>query len=216
MYSCAVKTRARIIVFNKPFRVMSQFTDTAGRLALADFIAEQGFYPAGRLDYDSEGLLVLCEDGAAQHRIASPRFRTVKTYLAQVEGTPCEQALDTLRSGVRLRDGMTLPAVVEHIPDPGLWPRNPRIRERASIPTVWLRIRLTEGRNRQVRRMTAAVGYPTLRLVRWSVGPWSLDGLQPGEWRRESLVIHPARRGAADGASAKRTPRDSRGVRRRL
>jgi len=216
MYSCAVKAGARIIIFNKPFRVLSQFTDAGGRCTLAEFIADEGFYPAGRLDYDSEGLLVLCEDGAVQHRIASPRFRTVKTYLAQVEGEPDEEALEKLRTGVRLSDGVTLPAEVERIADPGLWPRNPPIRVRANIPTSWLRIRLTEGRNRQVRRMTAAVGYPTLRLVRWSVGPWSLEGLQPGEWRRETLAIHRARNRVRDGASAKRSTRGSRPMRRRL
>lgn len=176
-----------IILFNKPFGVLSQFTDErqgAPRPTLARFIDAPGFYPAGRLDFDSEGLLVLCDDGRMQATIADPRFKLPKTYLAQVEGEPDEVALDALRRGVPLKDGLTRPAAAERIAPPRLWPRDPPIRVRKSIPDSWLRLTITEGRNRQVRRMTAAAGHPTLRLVRWSVGEWSLEGLAPGEWRR--------------------------------
>ena len=175
-----------LILFNKPYGVLSQVTDerqAAPRPTLAEFIVAPGFYPAGRLDFDSEGLLVLSDDGRMQARIADPRFKLPKTYLVQIEGDPAEQALDTLRQGVRMKDGMTLPATVERIDDPKLWPRDPPIRVRKSIPDCWLRLTIHEGRNRQVRRMTAAVGHPTLRLVRWSVGEWTLEGLAPGNWR---------------------------------
>ncbi|MGN3975016.1 pseudouridine synthase [Tsuneonella sp. SYSU-LHT278] len=176
-----------IILFNKPYGVLSQFTDErqgAPRPTLARFIDAPGFYPAGRLDFDSEGLLVLCDDGRMQARIADPRFKLSKTYLAQVEGEPDEAALGALRRGVPLKDGLTRPAVAERIAPPRLWPRDPPIRVRKSVPDSWLRLTITEGRNRQVRRMTAAAGHPTLRLVRWSVGEWSLEGLAPGEWQR--------------------------------
>ena len=175
-----------IILFNKPFGVLSQFTDERlgnARPTLAAFIDAPGYYPAGRLDFDSEGLMVLCDNGRMQARIADPRFKLAKTYLVQVEGEPNEAALDALRQGIRLKDGMTRPAEADRVADPALWPRDPPIRVRKSIPDGWLRLTITEGRNRQVRRMTAAVGHPTLRLVRWSVGQWSLDGLAPGEWR---------------------------------
>jgi 23S rRNA pseudouridine2457 synthase len=173
-----------LIAFNKPFNVLCQFTDGAGRRTLADFITIKGVYPAGRLDYDSEGLLILTDDGALQKRVADPRHRTKKTYLAQVEGVPDEKALALLRRGVKLKDGMTAPAGAKLVEEPGwLWAREPAIRYRRNIPTAWLEITLTEGRNRQVRRMTAAVGHPTLRLVRASIGEWSLDGLAPGQWR---------------------------------
>lgn len=175
-----------IILFNKPFGVLSQFTDERlgnARPTLAAFIDAPGYYPAGRLDFDSEGLMVLCDNGRMQARIADPRFKLAKTYLVQVEGEPNEAALDALRQGIRLKDGMTRPAEADRVADPALWPRDPPIRVRKSIPDCWLRLTITEGRNRQVRRMTAAVGHPTLRLVRWSVGQWSLDGLAPGEWR---------------------------------
>ena len=175
-----------IILFNKPFGVLSQFTDERlgnARPTLAAFIDAPGYYPAGRLDFDSEGLMVLCDNGRMQARIADPRFKLAKTYLVQVEGEPDEAALDALRQGIRLKDGMTRPAEADRVADPALWPRDPPIRVRKSIPDGWLRLTITEGRNRQVRRMTAAVGHPTLRLVRWSVGQWSLDGLAPGEWR---------------------------------
>ncbi|MFM5924935.1 MAG: pseudouridine synthase [Novosphingobium sp.] len=176
-----------LILFNKPMSVLSQFTDagTAGsaRATLSDFIRLPGVYPAGRLDRDSEGLLLLTDDGRLQARIADPKFKLPKTYLVQVEGTADDAALARLRSGVRLNDGMTRPAQAEAIDPPVLWPRDPPVRFRKSVPDCWLRLTISEGRNRQVRRMTAAVGLPTLRLVRWAVGDWTLDGLAPGEWR---------------------------------
>jgi 23S rRNA pseudouridine2457 synthase len=176
---------ARLILFNKPFGVLSQFTDRGSETArstLSDFIAIKGVYPAGRLDRDSEGLLLLCDDGRLQARIADPRFKLPKTYLVQVEGNPQEQDLECLRKGVRLKDGMTLPAQAEAIDAPDLWPRDPPIRQRKAIPDSWLAITIREGRNRQVRRMTAAVGLPTLRLVRWSIGDWSVTGIAPGQF----------------------------------
>lgn len=176
-----------LILFNKPFGVLSQFTDTAtagARATLSDYIAMPGVYPAGRLDRDSEGLLVLTDDGRLQARIADPRFKLAKTYLVQVEGAPDAAALDALRAGVTLNDGPTAPALVEPIAPPALWPRDPPVRFRKSVPDAWLRVTIREGRNRQVRRMTAAVGLPTLRLVRWSVGEWTLEGLGVGAWRR--------------------------------
>lgn len=176
---------ARLILFNKPFGVLSQFTDRGSETArstLSDFIAIKGVYPAGRLDRDSEGLLLLCDDGRLQARIADPRFKLPKTYLVQVEGNPQEQDLESLRTGVRIKDGMTLPAQVEAIDAPDLWPRDPPIRQRKAIPDSWLTITIREGRNRQVRRMTAAVGLPTLRLVRWSIGDWSVTGIAPGQF----------------------------------
>lgn len=176
---------ARLLLFNKPYGVLSQFTDRGSptvRSTLSDFISVKGVYPAGRLDRDSEGLLLLCDDGRLQARIADPRFKLPKTYLVQVEGKADDPALERLRQGVRLNDGMTLPAEVAPIDAPDLWPRNPPIRVRQSIPDCWLRITIREGRNRQVRRMTAAVGLPTLRLVRWSVGDWTVDGIAPGHF----------------------------------
>ncbi len=173
-----------LLLFNKPYDVLSQFTDEgSGRKTLADFISVPGVYPAGRLDRDSEGLLLLTDDGRLQARIADPRFKTEKTYLVQVEGEPDAAQLDALRRGVTLKDGPTLPAEAEQIDPPALWPRDPPIRVRKSIPDCWLRLTIREGRNRQVRRMTAAVGLPTLRLVRWRIGAWSLDDLAPGTWR---------------------------------
>jgi 23S rRNA pseudouridine2457 synthase len=174
---------ARVLLFNKPFRVLSQFTDAAGRATLADFVRVPGVYPAGRLDFDSEGLLLLTDDGALQARIADPQHKLPKQYWVQVEGEPREAALAELRRGVRLSDGITLPAQVEAIPPPVLWERTPPIRFRKSIVTSWLALTLREGRNRQVRRMTAAVGLPTLRLVRVRIGDFELGALQPGEWR---------------------------------
>ncbi len=177
-----------LILFNKPYDVLSQFTDrgTAGstRQTLSDFIGLPGVYPAGRLDLDSEGLMLLTDDGRLQARIADPKYKMPKTYLAQVEGEVSEEALAALRRGVRLKDGLTRPAEAEAIADPGLWPRDPPIRVRKSIPEGWISLTISEGRNRQVRRMTAAVGHPTLRLVRWSIGDWTLGDLKPGEWRR--------------------------------
>ncbi len=177
-----------LILFNKPCGVLSQFTDSGSltsRQTLSDFIDMPGVYPAGRLDRDSEGLLLLTDDGQLQARIADPRFKLPKTYLVQVEGEPDEASLERLRAGLRLKDGMTRPAVAERIEAPDLWPRDPPVRFRKSVPDCWLRLTLREGRNRQVRRMTAAAGYPTLRLVRWAIGDWSLVGLEPGNWRQE-------------------------------
>ncbi len=174
---------ARLLLFNKPFGVLSQFTDRGSpttRATLSDFIAAKGVYPAGRLDRDSEGLLLLTDDGRLQARIADPRFKLPKTYLVQVEGDPQEEALAALRGGVRLKDGMTLPAEAARIDPPDLWLRDPPIRVRKSVPDAWLKLTIREGRNRQVRRMTAAVGLPTLRLVRWAIGDWTLDGIAPG------------------------------------
>jgi 23S rRNA pseudouridine2457 synthase len=172
-----------LIALNKPFNVLCQFTDGAGRRTLADFVTVKSVYPAGRLDYDSEGLVLLTNDGALQKRIADPRHRTKKIYLTQIERVPDEAALALLRRGVKLRDGITAPAGARLVEEPDwLWPRESPIRYRRNIPTAWLEITLTEGRNRQVRRMTAAVGHPTLRLVRVSIAAWSLDGLRPGEW----------------------------------
>ena len=177
---------ARLILFNKPYDVLSQFTDRGAptkRRALSDFIGVPNVYPAGRLDRDSEGLLLLCDDGALQARIADPRFKIAKSYLLQVEGEPDQGSLDRLRKGVILKDGPTRPAEVQRIEPPDLWPRDPPIRVRQTVPDCWLRITIREGRNRQLRRMTAASGHPTLRLVRWSVGEWTVAGIAPGEWR---------------------------------
>lgn len=179
---------AKLILFNKPFGVLPQFTDRGSetkRATLSDFIDLPGVYPAGRLDRDSEGLMMLTDDGKVQARISDPKYKTPKTYLVQVEGSVAEESLALLRGGVELKDGKTRPAEVELIPEPELWPRDPPIRVRKSVPDCWLKLTISEGRNRQVRRMTAAVGHPTLRLVRWSIGSWSLEGLVPGEWRAQ-------------------------------
>lgn len=178
---------ARLILFNKPYGVLCQFTDrgTAGstRPTLSQYVDVPGVYPAGRLDLDSEGLLLLTDDGRLQARIADPKFKLPKTYLVQVEGDVAEASLEALRRGVTLKDGPTRPAAAERIPDPMLWARDPPIRFRKTVPDCWLKLTIREGRNRQVRRMTAAIGHPTLRLVRWSIGDWTIEGIQPGEWR---------------------------------
>jgi len=174
----------RLILLNKPFHVLPQFTSPDERRCLRDLLPIRDVYPAGRLDYDSEGLMVLTDFGPWQARISQPGAPYPKVYLAQVEGTPDESVVEALRRGVVLNDGPTLPARARRVPEPGwLWPRDPPIRTRRAIPTGWIELEIKEGRNRQVRRMTAAVGHPTLRLIRWAVGPWNLEGLSPGEWR---------------------------------
>jgi 23S rRNA pseudouridine2457 synthase len=177
-----------ILVFNKPFQVLSQFSNGEGRVTLADYIDMPSYYPAGRLDYDSEGLMILTNDGALQNQIANPKHKLEKTYWVQVEGAVNEDQLKCLRAGPILKDGPTKPAKVRLLGAQahGLWPRVPAIRDRISIPTQWLEIRISEGRNRQVRRMTAAVGLPTLRLVRVAIGNWRLKGLDVGQWRLEN------------------------------
>lgn len=177
---------ANVIIFNKPFGVLSQFTDARSpspRPTLSAYIDVPGVYPAGRLDRDSEGLLVLTDDGKLQARIADPKHKLTKTYLVQVEGTPTDADLQALRTGVTLRDGPTRPAKARLIDPPTLWGRDPPVRFRKSVPDAWVEITISEGRNRQVRRMTAHIGFPTLRLVRWRVGDWTLDGLETGQWQ---------------------------------
>lgn len=177
----------QIILFNKPFNVLCQFTEPGRRLTLADYVPIPGVYAAGRLDYDSEGLLLLTDTGRIQQRIADPRADMAKTYWVQVEGVPTSAAIQQLTCGVLLEDGMTFPAIVEQIKPPSVWQRTPPICERRQVPTSWLAITLAEDRNRLIRRMTAAVGLPTLRLIRQAVGPWQLNKLQPGDWKVTSI-----------------------------
>lgn len=174
-----------LILLNKPYRVLSQFRDSEHRATLADYVTDKSIYPAGRLDFDSEGLLLLTDDGQLQARISQPGSNLVKHYRVQVEGTAGKDHIDKLREGVSLKDGKAIATDARCIDEPDwLWPRNPPIRERRNIPTSWIDVGITEGRNRQIRRMTAAVGLPTLRLIRHRIGPWTIDGLQPGEFRR--------------------------------
>ena len=193
----------RLILFNKPFGVLSQFTGAGARETLADFVRVPRVYPAGRLDRDSEGLLLLTDDARLQALIAAPRHKMPKTYVVQVEGVPTDEDVERLRTGVDLKDGRTAPAQVSKIAPPDIWERDPPVRFRKTVPDRWLSITIAEGRNRQVRRMTAAIGYPTLRLVRWRVGDWALEGLAPGDWREVPPLIrtpearrrrHPRRR----------------------
>ncbi|MFK7863987.1 MAG: pseudouridine synthase [Pseudohongiellaceae bacterium] len=178
---------ARIILLNKPYGVLSQFTGDQPETTLAPLIPHKGFYPAGRLDKDSEGLLLLTDDGKLQQTLSNPRYKKSKAYLAQVEGIPDSAALEQLRKGIILKDGKTLPAKAELVDEPSLWARIPPIRERKLIPTSWLKLTLREGKNRQVRRMTAAVGFPTLRLVRVQISDWHIGHLQPGEHQMVEL-----------------------------
>jgi 23S rRNA pseudouridine2457 synthase len=193
---------ARIILFNKPFQVLSQFTDEQGRGTLAAYLSAPGFRAAGRLDYDSEGLLLLTDDGALQQRIANPRHKLWKTYQVQVEGIISDEALQRLGAGIELKDGVTLPARARRITAPALWPREPPVRARQTVPDSWLELSIREGRNRQIRRMTSAAGFPTLRLVRIRIGDWSLDNLQPGQYRQ--LDINMPRRATAPGGGSGR------------
>jgi 23S rRNA pseudouridine2457 synthase len=195
---------SEVLLFNKPFQVLTQFTSTDGKATLRDFIQAPGMRPAGRLDYDSEGLVLLTSDGKLQAQLADPRWKTPKTYFVQVEGEPDAAALSKLRSGVVLKDGRTLPAAAQRVDEPQwLWPRDPPVRFRKAIPTSWIELTIREGRNRQVRRMTAAIDCPTLRLIRWSIGEWTLEGLAPGA-AREVTFQYPRSAARATRRSGRR------------
>lgn len=202
---------SKILLFNKPFQVLTQFTSDDGKATLADYIDYPDFYAAGRLDYDSEGLLILTDEGSIQHYLANPKFKMEKTYWAQVEGDVTQQALSTLSKGVGLKDGMTRPAKARKISEPEIWKREPPIRERKSIPTSWIELKISEGKNRQVRRMTAAVGFPTLRLIRYAIGDWTLDDLEPGQSQLRDVDIKipkrsppPFRKGRTNSSATKK------------
>lgn len=199
-----------IILFNKPFQVLTQFTDNEGRATLADFVKDKGVYAAGRLDYDSEGLLILTSDGQLQHQLANPKFKMEKTYWAQVEGEITDSALQQLQHGVELKDGMTRPAKAKKITNPAVWQRTPAIRERKNQPTSWLELKISEGKNRQVRRMTAAVGFPTLRLIRAAIGPWQIDGLEPGASRKLTINLPAGPKSLPTGQRNTRSKHSSR------
>jgi 23S rRNA pseudouridine2457 synthase len=195
---------AKIILLNKPFQVLSQFTDSEGRATLADYLSAPGFRVAGRLDYDSEGLLLLTDDGRLQQQIANPRHKLTKTYLVQVEGDITDAALEQLSRGLQLKDGPTLPARAKKVAPPQLWPRVPPVRERKSVADSWLELSIREGRNRQVRRMTAAAGFPTLRLIRVAIGEWRLQDLQPGQYCHKTVNLHREFRQTQNSARRKR------------
>jgi len=207
---------SKIVLFNKPFGVLSQFRTEGEQATLANYIDFPGVYPAGRLDKDSEGLLLLTDDGQWQHRIAHPQHKSEKVYWVQVEGEPDDAALQQLATGIMLKDGQTRPARVKCMDEPDIWPRDPPVRYRASIPTSWLELAITEGRNRQVRRMTAAVGYPTLRLVRYRVGDWTLDDIAPGTWKVITVAdtIHTAKQRKSSAGENHRAGKPSRHRRR--
>ncbi|MFA7553228.1 MAG: pseudouridine synthase [Spongiibacteraceae bacterium] len=193
---------AKIILLNKPFNVLCQFTDADGRSTLADFVTLENVYPAGRLDYDSEGLVILTDDGKIQHQISHPKAKLSKTYWVEIEGEPREEQLDALRKGAQLNDGPCRPAKVKTMPTPAIWARTPPVRIRKNKPTSWLEIVISEGRNRQVRRMTASIGFPTLRLIRVAIGEWSIGQLQPGQTER--ITVHSA------AAPARKQPQRSK------
>lgn len=202
---------SKIILLNKPFNVLSQFRDDQGRATLKDYLPNHpGFYPAGRLDYDSEGLILLTDNGGLQHQISHPSQKQSKTYWVQVEGSPSVDDLKPLVKGVVLKDGPCKPAQVRVISPPVIWSRNPPIRERKDIPDTWLEIVISEGRNRQVRRMTAAVGFPTLRLVRAKIGGWSIDGLQPGDFIMQTVHSAKKKTAAKPNKYAKKMPSSRR------
>jgi 23S rRNA pseudouridine2457 synthase len=194
---------SKIILLNKPFHVLSQFTDDQGRSTLSEYISQSAVYPAGRLDYDSEGLLLLTDDGGIQHQISHPKKKMAKTYWVQVEGAPSKEQLKPLTDGIELNDGPCKPAKVKCIPTPNIWERNPPIRQRQNDQTSWLEIIISEGRNRQVRRMTAAIGFPTLRLIRVQIGSWKLEDLKPGE--SKTLTIHSTHKPSPDKKTGKRS-----------